>query len=224
MSKVDKIKLYGVYSEENKILKEEWFLSTLKDDFEIHLKYLGKIGEGQLNCKEPAWYLALREKSKFIFQAIQDNMGNVIISSDVDIQFFRKSIDIIKKYIRNKDVVFQAEHRPFDGQVNTGFIAIKCNERTLQLWKYILNMEIEKMPFGDQSAINHIIKNELVQCKWGVFPNSIWAYSQGIPPPINIVLHHANAAKRKEGQGSLDAKIDQLKMVRKEALMKERLT
>ncbi len=219
-----RIKLFGVYSEENMILKNEWFLKTLKDDFEIHLKFLGKIAEGDINCKEPSWYIALREKIRFIYQAVQDNIGDVIVTSDVDIQFFRKSFPMIKKFIRNNDIIFQSEYWPSDGHVNTGFMAIKCNEKTLQLWKYISEMKIEELELGDQSAVNHVLQNKLVNLKWDVFPRSVWAYSQGDAPPIDIILHHANDVEPKDCQSTLEAKIEQLKNLKEHILSKERFT
>jgi len=53
-------------------------------------------------------------------------------------------------------------------------------------------MEFEKMPLGDQSAINLLLQEKSIALEWGVFPAQIWAKSQGPIPPDDIMVHHAN--------------------------------
>ena len=72
--------------------------------------------------------------------------------------------------------------------------------------------------------MNHIIKNKLMDFKWDVFPNSVWALSQGGPVPFDIVLCHVNAVVRKGGQGTMDAKIEALHEVEKVILNRRWLT
>ncbi len=57
------MKVFGVYSEENKELKDEWFLKTLADDFELNLKYLDSSGGKEVRFASDYWFSALRAET-----------------------------------------------------------------------------------------------------------------------------------------------------------------
>ena len=203
------MKVFGVYSEENKILKDNWFLKTLTDNFELNFKYLGSNDGKDVCFSSEFWFGALRKRLDYFCQAIKDNQGEVILSLDVDIQFFGRCLPIINQSMKEKDVVFQSEGWPPSGVVNCGFMAVRCNEKTLDFYTRVARMEFEKMSHGDQSAVNNLLREESDHLKWGVFPEQIWARSHGCPPPVDIVAHHANC--------TFDTadKIKQLKLIRR---------
>jgi hypothetical protein len=133
---------------------------------------------------------------------------------DLDIQFFDSCLPLINKAMERKDIVFQSERWPPDGEVNCGFVSIRCNDNTLDFYHRISRMDFEKMPFGDQSAANQLLREDSNNLKWGVFPSQIWARSHGCAPTSDIVLHHANCTS------DTAKKIKQLKLIRQMVLAK----
>ena len=196
------------------MLKDEWFLKTLRDDWELNITYLEGLG-GNWGTSEFFNVTSLK-KLEYLIQIIKDNWNNIIIWSDVDIQFFGKCEDIVLKSLDGKDITFQAEWVGKDA-VNVGFFAMRCNEKTLSLWDYVLrcsknniqDLGNKKFPFGDQTVMNMALRENTINVKWCLLPESIWARSNGWEPPIDIVLHHANCA------GSIEKKLQQMEYIRK---------
>lgn len=196
------------------MLKDEWFLKTLRDDWELNITYLEGLG-GNWGTSEFFNVTSLK-KLEYLIQIIKDNWNNIIIWSDVDIQFFGKCEDIVLKSLDGKDITFQAEWVGKDA-VNVGFFAMRCNEKTLSLWDYVLrcsknniqDLGNKKFPFGDQTVMNMALRENTINVKWCLLPESIWARSNGWEPPIDIVLHHANCA------GTVESKLEQMEHIRK---------
>lgn len=214
---MEKIKLYSIYTDENKCLRGI-FLQSIKDEWEIDINYFGKAGEGEGNFGTPGWYAILSKKIEFLIAKIRGNWGKIIIWSDIDIQFFNKCSDLINREIIDKDIVFLSEHWP-ERKVNTGFIVMRCNPKTLSLFETVLQAKIESLPYADQSAINDILINNDIGIKWGILPKQFWAMSHGGLPPQDIVLHHATCTMpyMRNGRllGSIELKVEQLEEIRK---------
>jgi hypothetical protein len=214
------MKLYSIYTDEVRALKNV-FLESIKDDWEINVQYRGKSGEGNGDFSSKGWYKILTDKLELIVEKIRENWGEIIIWSDVDIQFFAKCNDLIEIAIADKDIVFQAEWWPRK-EVNTGFSVIRCNNKTLALYQLALQSDIGNLKFGDQSAINHILKENKIDIAWDILPKQFWATSHfkldSSPPPPDIVLHHANCTAPiiEEGKkiGSVELKLQHLEDVR----------
>ena len=211
------MKLYSIYTDEAEVLKDI-FLKSLKDDWEINISYWGKIGEGGGDTWTPGWYDILREKIEFLVDKIKQNWGEIIIWSDIDIQFFGKCSDLINKTIVDKDIIFLSWHWP-DKQINGGFFVMHCNDKTLSFFELVLQSRIEKLQFGEQTAINDLLKDNPVGIKWDVLPRQFWAAMAGEEPPADIVLHHAvgtyPTVKNGKKVGSIELKIKQMEQVRK---------
>lgn len=206
------MKVFGVYSEENKKLRDDWFLKTLVDDFEVHLISLGSSEGREVHFASDFWFRALRKRHEYLYQAIKNNPGEIILSLDCDIQFFSQCRPVINQSVEGKDLVFQSEHWPPTGEVNAGFVAIRCNDKTLDFYARVAEMKFEKMPLGDQTAINQLLRDKPFDLRWGVFPAKIWARSHGYAPPLDIIAHHANCTSGTE------AKVRQLKLIRRMVL------
>ena len=206
------MKLYSVYTDSHRILKDEWFLKTLPEEWDLNIMHVEGKG-GRVGSQE--FLNIIEKKLEYIVKSIKDNMDDTIIWSDVDIQFFDRCKDTILESISRKDMVFQREWMGKD-VANIGFIAIKCNRKTLNFWKCILErrkdtiqrFRYKKLSYGDQSMINEALHDNNLGIKWGFFPDKIWAKSCGGEPPIDIILHHANCV------GRIDRKLKQLKEVR----------
>jgi hypothetical protein len=215
------MKIYSIYTDEMEEIKRI-FLDSMQDDWEVNIEYFGKAGEGNGDFHTQGWIDIQKRKIAFIISKIEDNLDDVIIWSDLDIQFFAKCTPLIRQAIEGKDIVFQAEHWPEKDEINSGFAVIRCNERTLALYRMVLQYDFNKMQVADQTAINNILTKNELGIKWDVLPNQFWAmshymYNRADPPP-DVVLHHANCTSPKtiDGKaiGSIELKLQQFELLK----------
>jgi len=178
------MKLISLLTPEFKILKDEWFLKTMKDDWDIYIKEIEGFGEnGDYQSKQ--WYYCLKEKINLIIDEIKKN--DFIVYSDLDVQFFGKCKDFFLNKLKDKDIVFQAWNY-HSLEANGGFMAIKCNENSLTFFEEVQKFNFEDKLFGDQDIINYVLKKTNIN--WGLFCNRIYSIGLG-DLPHNILLHHA---------------------------------
>ncbi|MBD3245593.1 MAG: hypothetical protein GF333_01100 [Candidatus Omnitrophica bacterium] len=210
--------LYALCTDEAEYFKKI-FLKTLRDDWDVRIDYLGAAGEGGGDWSSPGFLELVRIKLQYLVRLVKENYGKVIIWSDLDIQFFRECTPLIRREIKGKDILFQAEHWP-QKEINSGFMVIRCNEKTLSFFEAVLKIDYEKMRHFDQSAINAILQENTIGLRWDVLPRQFWAMTHGGNPPRDIVLHHANGTVPCERNGrkigSLQLKIEQLKHIRRQ--------
>jgi hypothetical protein len=210
-----KIKLYSVYTEEVINLKRN-FENTFQDDWEVMLDNWGKFGE-EGDYATSSFKSFTRKKIQFIVDKIKQNWDDIIIWSDIDIQFFGQCTSLIMGVLADKDILFLAEHWP-KKEINTGFIVIRCNSNSLSLFENVLSNNFEELKYHEQSAINGLLQSNAISIKWDILPKQFWAMSHGGNPPIDVVLHHANCTRRRlvNGQriGSLELKLKQMKEIR----------
>lgn len=184
-----RVKLYAFYNSDFKKLKER-FSRTLKDDYEVICEQQDLRVDEKVWCGgETVWLF----KTRFILDAIKANWNDVIIISDIDIQFFKPTLGIVSKSIAMRDIVFQRNAPLGHVKINIGFMAIRCNERCLTMFEWVLTkiMETKK---HDQQLVQAYLKDPSNRINYGLFPKKIFAYN-----PIathygltyGIVLHHA---------------------------------
>jgi len=215
------MKIFSIYTDEVEEIKRV-FLDSIQDDWEVHIEYFGQAGEGKGDFQSQGWFSILKRKLNFLIGKIEENLGDVIIWSDLDIQFFAECTPLIRQAIAGKDIVFQAERWPKKEEVNVGFAVIRCNERTLALYRTASQLDLEKLPLGDQTAINDILAKNEFDIKWDILPNQFWAMSHYMydnsAPPSDVVLHHANCtvpqAVNGKHIGSIELKLQQLNLVK----------
>lgn len=199
-----KIKLYGFYTDVHKVLKDN-FLKTLQDDWDINITHLDIGGNGNFRSKEFLKVLDL--KIRTCLAAIKENRGNIIIWSDMDIQFFGKCDELIKKEIENKDILFIQQ----GDSVNTGFEVIRCNERTEELFMLASKEDTYKHHLVDNGVINDLLKRKVVKdLVYGKLPSCFWETTHSELPPKDIILHHAVDTAATEDKTSLQLKLEQL--------------
>lgn len=153
------------------------------------------------------------EKVKKIINFIESNIYNstTVLISDIDIIIYKNIEELM--HLDSYDIIFQKENSR--NNINTGFILLKCCNKTLLLWKKVLNImdNYKKNSFiNEQKCINDIIKKDNFDIKWKLFPNEIWAFSN-LPLPANIYLHHANCTVCTKNKSSLELKIEQIKTI-----------
>lgn len=192
------IKLYTFYSNDFLPLKKR-FSRTLKDNFDVEYIFFDKkeVGYGT-----GGGYTTWIYKTELLIKLIEENISKIIVFSDIDIQFFKKTEKIIEECLIENDIVFQGENK--FKEANIGFIACRCNNEVLGFWKEVLVIVSEKKRW-DQQVVNDLLFSGY-SIKWGYFPDSIWNWHMS-PCWKSIVLHHSI------GAGDLKLKLFQMKIV-----------
>ena len=211
-----KLKLYSIYTKETRALKDI-FIRSIQDDWELNIGCINEVDvDGNFGTLE--FGQLMRKRIEYLTTIIKENWNDIIIWSDIDIQFFRGCSRLLMDTIDEYDLVFQSEHWP-SKEINAGFIVIRCNQKTFLFFKSVLQFKLESLKYFDQSAMNQILSKNTLNLKWDILPPQFWAMSHDTLPPKNIVLHHANCTNPivKDGKkiGSIAQKLEQFKKVRK---------
>ncbi|MFA5008208.1 MAG: putative nucleotide-diphospho-sugar transferase [Candidatus Omnitrophota bacterium] len=148
------MKLYSFYTQSHRILKEEWFLNSLKDDYELIIEEYDQIVD-RGDFMAEGWLKLMSKKIDLIMRAIKENDGEIFIVSDVDIQFFRPTKEAILKLIGNNDLLIQRDSP--DGILCLGFFALRANSRTLALWQDISKLLGQDAHKHEQDILNDLM-------------------------------------------------------------------
>ena len=149
------MKLYCYYTPSYRILIDDWFVPSVRSEYELVLKCADYQGIS-VDFKEPGWFDIVGEKIDFLIQAVGDNIGKVFVFSDPDIQFFGQTKDDILSVMKGFDLLFHCDSP--DGVACTGFIVCLASEKTLKLWQDVragIGMENK----DDQDAVNKVLIN-----------------------------------------------------------------
>ena len=199
------MKIYTLITESHKVFFDRFFLPSYREinknkKFSLHLcesKQIGEKGEyGEKGFRE-----TMADKVRMVIKAIEDNMGEFIIYSDVDVQFFKGFEDDIFKYNdKNVDIYAQNDTPkcPENVILCAGFMIINCNDKTLNIFRDTL--KIIHYFEHDQYAFNYL-KNKL---NWSILPedkyytiayntgNDLWRFEKYDNIPSGILMHHGN--------------------------------
>ena len=197
----DNVKLYTFYTPSHRVFLDEWFLPSLQDDYEIDIEFHEQICPDAQFLAE-GWTQTTIKKIDLIIRAIQENWGYVFVYSDVDIQFFKPTKDVLLKLLDDLDIIFQ-RNSPSD-TVCTGFFMCRANKRTLRFWHAVKKYMQEHTEKSDQRSTNTLLhaKGNPFEIAFGYLPveffcggtltGKAWHPNQELKTPDNIVLHHAN--------------------------------
>lgn len=215
------IKLYYFYSSSHEEMKNEYFLSSMQNEYDcIGIKAEQKCATGEYRTK--GWNEVVIQKVDLIIRAIKENKNSWFVHSDVDVQFFDSTKNDLEYHLKNYDTVFQSDGENPNPIACAGFFASKANEKTLKLWKSVKKLcQIKQI--DDQKALNICLHhNDFVT--WKLLPNEYfsignnlnnnsvyrWKPNDDIMLPHNIRVHHANYTE------GIQNKIQQLEFVKKQ--------
>jgi hypothetical protein len=118
------------------------------------------------------WATVIDFKIQQVIKSIKENLNQIIIWSDVDIVFLNKNAErIIEESMQDKDICCMADN--YIGSVlNGGFIAIRCSQKTLQLWNNIALFPKYTEKTYEQYALNSLVKDS--EIRYSVFPLTFW--------------------------------------------------
>jgi len=210
------VKLYAIYTPSHEVLLKNWFLPSIKDDYEVVLR------KAPQQCStahflDKGWKETTLAKVDMIIDAIKENWDHWFVYSDVDITFYQKTMPILEAAMKEYDIALQKQ----DHRTNfacTGFFACRGNEKTLRLWKKARAYMQEYERESDQVAFNHAlildhnpcdVKHCLLSEKQFMHGNDDgWWPGRPMSVSKEIILHHANWTI------GIPNKIKQLKLVR----------
>lgn len=204
------MKLYCVYTPAHEVLLRNWFLPSVPDGFEVIATPLQISGAGDFLSEE--FLRCIRAKIALMVESIQSNRGSWILWSDVDILLNQGTQEALNHIIRdagNRDIFFQSETRA-KGEVNTGFILIRCGDLTETFFRNVgirLDLETTK---NEQTVENEMLRNG-VDFNWGYLPISFVARTHGWPPRSIMAIYHANYTV---GPNGVDQKIRQFNAIK----------
>jgi MoaA/NifB/PqqE/SkfB family radical SAM enzyme len=189
------MKLIAVVSPSHQSLKDDWFLRTLKDDYEVCVYPCDVSGQG--TYMQDDWRRAVLFKSTRIIEAIEENWNDTFVYSDVDVIFFAPTKAAILESLAEKDIVCQRDDP--SGNLCTGFFGVRANEATLQLWQRV-RQSVEREG-RDQLAFNRLVR-EQKDLRAGYLPRSFFGTgtfsgrsihgAERFYIPRNPAMFHAN--------------------------------
>jgi hypothetical protein len=162
-------KLYCFYTPFFQPLYKDYFLPSLKDEFEvIALECPEECPSGLF--KSQGWDRVMFRKLQILRQAIQDHMDrNIFFYSDIDIIFLRPIIDASLRLLGDHDFVIQ-QGWPHQ-KLCAGFIVMRGSPRTLKLINTAIDLMERGICLDDQKALRRAIQiiapNEL---SWTFLP------------------------------------------------------
>jgi len=159
-------------------------------------KFYDDSGFEARGFQTPSWYFAIQQKLGFIIEQVKANPGKLIISSDVDIQFFPPFMEAdIGRRMEEKrlDMLFMREMSREEPPINGGFIAIRCTEAVGQLLESVLErIRKEQLPFADQTAFTEALRSREHGVQFETIPMDLVIWGTVIPPAIlKAWFHHA---------------------------------
>jgi hypothetical protein len=147
---------------------------------------------------EEGWKITTARKFDFILEELDKaEEGELLIFSDIDVQFFRPISTFAEKALANHDIVFQNDYY---GHACTGFFYMRNIAEVRKLIS-AARMIIPQWR-DDQEAMNKILPTW--EGRYGLLPPQFftfgmfyqhWDGQDQFPLPPGIVMHHANWVK-----------------------------
>ncbi len=98
-------KMYFMYTPSHLPLLKDWFVPTLKDRFILKPFRSAQLCPSGLYRKS-GWHETVVQKFDYMIKAIKENPGEILIFSDVDIQFFGETEELLRKSLNKYDIAF----------------------------------------------------------------------------------------------------------------------
>ncbi|CEL93245.1 unnamed protein product [Vitrella brassicaformis CCMP3155] len=189
---------------------------------EIRARMIHMQGDG--TAKSESWFHAIASQSRYWVDVVRENFhfnrsedshsnatqATCVIGCDVDIQFYPGWQTKVKECLQQHDICFQRE-----APINTGFFAMRCNERTLHWWTSVRDHLVKDRKGRFNKWTRYVLTSaEDLKMRWSTFSHQ--AILRGRSAAINHkstpMIHHAIGIK------SPDAKLHSLRKIRERYL------
>jgi hypothetical protein len=184
------MKLYCVITPSHRSLYERFFIPSLdRSVFELHDFCLEQAGDGEFLADD--FKRCIRFKLAKIRESIDQNQGELIVWSDIDIQFFGLQPKHILAYFGPKTDFVAQRLNSHDSVICGGFYAIRCSFKMKTLFERITRVTQEETDGNEQEAINSVLTMAPRPINWRLFGSEFYARTHGIRIPRRALLHHA---------------------------------
>ncbi|WOO39840.1 glycosyltransferase [Rubellicoccus peritrichatus] len=204
------IHLYCCYTEAHKVMFQDYFVPSLTNNVLVHAYRIDLAGPGDFLSQE--FIECIRRKIDLIVASIDRHRGDIIVWSDVDIILFDDFEPDVREIFAEKsdlDIVLQREGK-HTSDVNSGFFAARCNDRTRRLFERVKEEMIADPSKNEQPLVNDLIFGD-VDVTWEYLPFKYAARSQIWPPIEDISLYHANCTGGADGINQKKIQFSELK-------------
>ncbi len=171
----DEIIVSGVYTEDYRRmveLQEE----TCEDDYQFDFRY---ISEAQWNEQKGtgdfAFFGGNTVKTQLVIDKIREYWGKILIVADADLVFLKRTKEDILYGLQDADMIFlrerSSDQKPYEkaiANINIGFVAMKCNQASLDFWIQVQQETILKKGW-DQEIANIIIYDRKTDLRFKMF-------------------------------------------------------
>lgn len=117
----------------HEVMEHDWFRPSFQDNCPLEVLHTGKAEPCNGRWGSMSFSSAIYDKTKFIMRQVAKNQGNMLLWSDVDIQFFAPVIPKLEELMQGKDMVFQRDHHLHE-EICAGFFVTRCTKKTLLFW------------------------------------------------------------------------------------------
>lgn len=212
------LKIYVFFSKTHNVFFEHYFLPSLnrvEPVYELHVYPVEQLTETGFFGSN-GWNATTLKKNEMILEAIQQNYGHAILYSDVDIQFLRPIKDALYAALGDYDLVIQKNGPLVNESACAGFVFLRCNAKTLELYEKIKQAMLADSTLRDQMALNRFLSSDSVKgLRWGYLPYpeffcplAVWNLANSMAVPPIVRMHHATWT------AGIASKIEQLDYVR----------
>ena len=191
------MKLFCCFTPAHEVLYREYFRPTVPAGFTVEAIRMEISGAGDFLSAE--FLRCISQKVDLILQSILDHPGEVILWSDIDIQFFGVRPEDLLTQLSTHAIAVQREgHRI--AQVNTGFFVCRCDEPARRFFEQIKEGLQQNPATNEQTVANILLASpQTASLAWTYLPFTYYARTHGWPPPRDLVMYHANETAGRRG-------------------------
>lgn len=209
------MKIYTCHTPSHEILYRRYFLPSLPAELRNVSFPLEPSGASDFGT--PGFLQSIGAKMQLVIDSIEANRGDAILWSDVDIVFLRSPAGFLRELLAARpevDIWFQSEAHEPGGDVNAGFVLMRCTESVKALYQAAAALMNASGRINDQDALNRLLRGDGAP-KWAYLPGSFFARSHGWPPRRDIFLYHANCTDGVDGVGQKVRQFSELETLRR---------
>lgn len=159
-----------MYTPDFKNLYENFFLPSLKDDFDLVVKeYPQDCSTGIF--RSVGWNKTMLNKLELLESAILENWDNqIFFYSDIDIVFLKPALKVALKHLGNNDFVVQQSWPR--NTLCAGFFVMRGNTKTLNLITTAYQLLHSNICIDDQVALQTALEQlKQDKIKWKFLPS-----------------------------------------------------
>jgi len=204
---MNKPKLYCFFTPSHEEFYEN-FLKPSSEEYDVRPIFFEKQLSDSGEYREQGWRETQYNKVLAWKKAVEENMGEVIVCSDVDVQFLNDSYEYLKDFLKSDDIAFQ--ENDLKGKICSGFFVCRCSLQTQNFFEIVakrLHDIMHEKGGGEQYVMQSLLDEGWLQLNWKKIPrDKVWnpgvKYSDPseLNVPENLIAHHANWVEGNENK------------------------